>query len=248
MAPPDVTTDTLFDGTLSLRQPRRGYRVNVDALLLAAFAANGRRARLALDLGAGVGAVGLALGFRGIAKRVVLLEREAELVALARRNLAENAVAGGVEHCDLERDGLPRELSQRADLVVSNPPFFPASAGTPSTRARTARSGALEPFVTAAARALAGPRTRAAFCYPASALNELLACALAARLVPKRLRLVHATAHDPARLALVELRLAKPGGIVVEPPLFEWQSARVRSTELARIVAGDFGVDVERRD
>jgi tRNA1Val (adenine37-N6)-methyltransferase len=246
MAPPDVTTDALFDGALSLRQPRRGYRVNVDALLLAAFAANGRSARLALDLGAGVGAVGLALGFRGIAKRVVLLEREPELVALARENLAENAVSGSAEACDLERDGLPRELSQRAELVVSNPPFFPASSGTPSARAQTARSGALEPFVAAAARALAGPRTRAAFCYPAAALSELLACARDARLVPKRLRFVHATASEPARLALVELRGAKPRGLVVEPPLFEWQSARVRSAELARIVAGDFGIERRR--
>jgi tRNA1(Val) A37 N6-methylase TrmN6 len=242
MAPPDVTTDALFDGALSLRQPRRGYRVNVDALLLAAFAANGRGAGLALDLGAGVGAVGLALGFRGVAKRVVLLEREPELVALARVNLAENAVSGSAERCDLERDGLPHELAQQADLVVFNPPFFPASTGTPSARARTARSGALEPFVAAAERALAGPRTRAAFCYPASALSELVTCARDARLVPKRLRFVHATEGDPARLVLVELRSAKPGGLVVEPPLFEWQSARVRSPELARIVAGDFGV------
>lgn len=246
MATPDITTDALLDGSLSLRQPRRGYRVNVDALLLAAFAAQGRNARLALDLGAGVGAVGLALGFCGVAKHVVLLEREPELVALARENLTQNAVPGRAAPCDLERDGLPRELSQRADLVVSNPPFFPPSAGTPSARARTARSGALAPFVAAAERALAGPRTRAAFCYPASALSELLACARDARLVPKRLRFVHATQGEPARLVLVELRIAKPGGLVVEPPLFEWQSARVRSAELARIVAGDFGIEGRR--
>src|SRR5262245_55763877 len=59
--PRGVTQDALFDGALTLFQPARGYRVNIDALLLAAFAARGRRARRAIDLGAGVGAVGLSL-------------------------------------------------------------------------------------------------------------------------------------------------------------------------------------------
>jgi tRNA1Val (adenine37-N6)-methyltransferase len=236
-----VTTDALYGGGLSLCQPRRGYRVNVDSLLLAAFAANGRRARLAVDLGAGVGAVGLSLVWLGSAKRVVLLEREPELVALARENIAANAVVGTAEIRDLERDGLPRELAQRADLVLCNPPFFPPSAGTASTRAPAARGGVLEPFVAAARAALAGPRTRAVFCYPAAALGEFFACARDARLVPKRLRFVHSTRDAPARLALVELRIAKAGGLAVEPPLFEWHDERVRSPELARIVAGDFG-------
>ncbi len=237
----EVTIDALFAGALSVRQPKRGYRVNVDALLVAAFAARGRKARLAVDLGAGVGAIGLALAHVGAASRVVLVERDAELAALARSNLAENGSAGEAEAHDLERHGLPRALAQQAELVVSNPPFYPAAAGTPSARARSARSGELSPFVRAARVALAGPRARAVFCYPAAALAELLSCAHGEKLVPKRLRFVHARADAPARLALVELRLAKPGGLVVEPPLVEWQGGRARSPELARIVRGDFG-------
>jgi len=237
----DVTSDALFAGALSVRQPKDGYRINVDALLLAAFAARGRRARLALDLGAGVGAIGLVLAHVGAAARVVLVERDAELAALARENLAANGCTGDAVVHELEGHGLPRALAQRAELVVSNPPFFPPSAGTPSQRARSARSGELAPFVRAAKHALAGPRARAAFCYPSAALAELFACAEAAKLVPKRLRLVHPRADAPARLALVELRLAKPGGLVVEPPLVEWQNGRARTPELARIVRGEFG-------
>jgi tRNA1Val (adenine37-N6)-methyltransferase len=237
----EVTSDALFAGALFVRQPKHGYRVNVDALLLAAFAAQGRRARLALDLGAGVGAIGLMLAHVGAAAHVVLVEREPELASLARDNLSANGCPGDAEVHDLEARGLPRGLVQRAELVVSNPPFFPPAAGTPSRRARSARSGELAPFVQAAKDALAGPRARAAFCYPAAALAELLACAAAAKLVPKRLRLVHARADAPARLALLELRVAKPGGLVVEPPLVEWQSGRARTPELARIVRGEFG-------
>ena len=44
----ETTTDALFGGAVVLRQPRRGYRVNVDALLLAAFAVETRTYRLAV--------------------------------------------------------------------------------------------------------------------------------------------------------------------------------------------------------
>jgi tRNA1(Val) A37 N6-methylase TrmN6 len=242
-----ITEDALFDGKLRLLQPADGYRANVDALLLAAFAAAGRRAPLALDLGAGVGTVGLALHHAGGAARLALVEREAALVELARKNLARAGATGDVHHLDVTSDRLPRSLEQRADLVVCNPPYFVAGAVRnqkhPLTRA--SRTGALEPFVTAAARALRGTRGRAAFAYPAPSLAELFRAAAAAGLVAKRLRLVHAHAGAVARLALVELRRAKPGGLVVEAPLVEWAGPNLRSAELTAVVEGRFGRHAE---
>lgn len=241
MPTPDVTTDTLLDGRVAIRQPRSGYRVNVDSLLLADFAASGRTAALAVDLGAGVGALGLVLAAVGAARSLALVEADAELVALARENLLRAGARGTVHACELARQRLPAELLQRADLVVCNPPFFPAARGTPAREAaRRARSGELEPFVRAARALLSGPRARAAFCYPAAELIALLSTAEDAKLVPKRLRFVQARGDSAARLALVELRLSKPGGLVVLPPLVEW-NGRARTDELGRIVAGRFG-------
>jgi tRNA1Val (adenine37-N6)-methyltransferase len=239
----ETTEDALLDGKLRLRQPADGYRVNVDALLLAAFAAAGPVAKLAVDLGAGVGSVGLVLHSVGAALRLTLVEREADLVELARENLERAKAPGEVVRLDLGTDRLPVSLRERADLVVSNPPFFTDGSARRQKHPQTARArlGSLEPFVVAAARALRGTRGRAAFAYPARSMSELFAAATQAGLVPKRLRLVHARPGDPARLALVELRRARPGGLVVEPPLFEWAGARARSEELADIVAGRFG-------
>jgi len=178
----------------------------------------------------------------------VLLEREADLAALCARNLELAGATGSVERVDLET-ALPRSLAQRADLVVTNPPYHPAGSGRPprDPKSRRARSGALEPFVRAAARALAGPSARLCVVYPAHALPELFSTAAAVALVPKRLRLVHAAKDRPARVALVELRLAKPGGLVVEPPLVEWSAPRRRSRELERILSGRFGPRHDRR-
>ena len=244
----ETTEDALFGGALTLHQPAGGYRVNVDALLLAAFAATGRVARLAVDLGAGTGAVGLALHHVGAARRVVLVEREADLAELCAKNLALSGAPGAVEPVDLDAAELPRSLVQRADLVVTNPPFFPDGRGRPrrDPKSRRARSGGLEPFLRGAARTLAGPSASACVVYPAPALPELLAVAAAHGLVPKRLRLVHSTSERPARVALVELRRAKPGGLVVEPPLVEWSTPRRRSEELEHVVAGRFGPRMRR--
>jgi tRNA1(Val) A37 N6-methylase TrmN6 len=239
----DVTEDALLKGKVRLLQPAEGYRVNVDALLVAAFASQGPVARFVVDLGSGVGAIGLVLHAVGRASVLALVERELALVELARDNLEFAGARGEVHRLDLASERLPLGLRQRADLVVCNPPYF---AGTASRKQkhpliRAARTGEVEPFVDTAARALAGSRGRAVFAYPARALAELLHAAQKSGLVAKRLRFVHARTTEPARLALVELRRAKSGGLVVEAPLVEWAGPRTRTPELDAIVSGDFG-------
>lgn len=239
----------MFDGALSLYQPARGYRVNVDTLLLAAFAAAARpRARRVVDLGSGVGALGLAYAFLAAAARLDFVERDSSLSDLAKRNLAESKIAGAVHVADLDRSGLPGELAGAAEVVLSNPPFFDARASRRSTTdgvGGASRVGPLAPFLHAASRAL-GRRGAAFFAYPAPSLAEFLVGASGASLVAKRLRLVHAFANSPARLALVELRRAKPGGLVVVPPLVEWAARGVRSSELEALVAGRRRANADR--
>ncbi|MEO6601512.1 MAG: methyltransferase [Polyangiaceae bacterium] len=240
MAGAPTTTDTLYGGAVNLRQPASGYRVNVDSPILADFAAQGPHARVAVDLGAGVGSVALGLHHVAAAAHFELVEREAALVELAAENARESRMSHRTWCCELG-DGLPDALRQAADLVVSNPPFFdPANTRQGPHAAKTrARFGELGPFLAAAAAAVRGTRTRVAFVYPARELSRFLAEATRVQLVPKRLRLVHADAHSPARVALIELRRAKPGGLVILPPLVEWATQGVRSPELARILAGE---------
>jgi tRNA1(Val) A37 N6-methylase TrmN6 len=239
----ELTSDALFGGALRLIQPARGYRINIDSLLLADFAAGSpgtaRRVRRSVDLGAGVGALTLALNHLAGVSEAALVERDLALAELARRNLEAATVAARVFAVDLATARLPRGLNASADVVVSNPPFFEPRSSRESSdpSVRRARFGGLAPFLSAAAKALAGPRARACFCYPAGSLPALLAQAAAVQLVPKRLRLVHAAAESTARLALIELRLARPGGLIVLPPLYEWTTPGVRSPELAALIA-----------
>jgi tRNA1(Val) A37 N6-methylase TrmN6 len=221
-----------------LLQPARGhgYRVNVDAILLAAFAGRGRAASLAVDLGAGVGAVALALAYFGFARRLILIEKDPLLVELARRNVALNGLSehATVHAADVEKpiaESLP-DLAGRADLVVANPPY--TDPGRDRRAHALAKHGRLAPFLRAAADAL-GRRGRACFAYPAHELVDLSCEARRVGLEPKRMQLVHGREDRPARIALVELLHGKTGGLVVQPPLFETDAAGRPTAELRRL-------------
>src|SRR5262249_3695089 len=90
MAPRTETTDDAFlGGALRILQPKSGYRAGIDALLLAASA--GAQGQV-LDVGAGVGLVGLALARRLVEARVLLVERDPGLAELARSNIERNGL------------------------------------------------------------------------------------------------------------------------------------------------------------
>src|SRR3954471_16991492 len=83
----ETTLDAVLGGRLTLRQPKRGHRVGDDAILLAA-ATQAEPGEHAIELGAGVGAAGLALAQRVPGLNVTLVEIDAALAALARENAA----------------------------------------------------------------------------------------------------------------------------------------------------------------
>ena len=126
-----VTEDRLLGGRVSLLQPRRGYRVAIDAVLLAA-AVDARAGERVLDLGAGVGAVGLCLATRVAGCEIVGIELQHALVDLAEASARLNGVEARVRTVvhDLVHP-LPRELGS-FDHVASNPPYLPAAVADPS--------------------------------------------------------------------------------------------------------------------
>jgi tRNA1(Val) A37 N6-methylase TrmN6 len=120
------TEDAFLGGQLRLRQPKSGHRAGHDAMLLAAATA-ARSGDRVVDLGAGVGAAGLAVARRVPGIELVLVEIDGALAALARDNAASNGIgaqvivldvtsaAGGFAAAGLVPDSV--------DLVLMNPPF-----------------------------------------------------------------------------------------------------------------------------
>ena len=126
MTDAEFTEDAFLGGQLRLRQPKSGHRAGHDAMLLAA-ATPARPGDRVVDLGAGVGAAGLALASRVTGVRLVLVEIDAALASLARGNAAANAIAAEVTVLDVTADAAAFAAAGLApdsvDVVLMNPPF-----------------------------------------------------------------------------------------------------------------------------
>ncbi|OAS26818.1 tRNA1(Val) (adenine(37)-N6)-methyltransferase [Methylobacterium platani] len=156
MSPPDSASppESWLGGRLSLRQPPRGaHRAGTDAALLAASADSKTASGMTVcDLGAGTGAVGLAVALACPEARVTLVERDPEAAGLARRNVEENGLADRVRviEADVTAPGRERRqaglLPDSVDLLLTNPPFFePGRTRSSPVSAKAAAHGFSEP-------------------------------------------------------------------------------------------------------
>ncbi len=128
----DGVTLSRLSGRWWIYQLADGHRYATDDVLVAWAGTRARpEAATVLDLGAGVGSVGLmALLILPAESRLVSVEVQAASAALARRTLRHNALdrRWEIREGDL-RDPAVLGPGERFDLVLANPPFLPVSAG-----------------------------------------------------------------------------------------------------------------------
>lgn len=147
MGEADITEDALLGGLIRVRQPAKGYRVNVDTLLLArslppADVPSGP----IVEVGCGVGAVVLAIAKsvveRGV--RCVGIERDALYARLARENVELNGLSN-VEIIEADALDPPADLGQFY-RVFFNPPYDEPGSARPPADARRAAFVAERPI------------------------------------------------------------------------------------------------------
>jgi tRNA1(Val) A37 N6-methylase TrmN6 len=122
----EFTEDAFLGGQLRLRQPKSGHRAGHDAMLLAA-ATPARPGDRVVDFGAGVGAAGLAVARRVAGIKLVMVEIDEALAALARGNAASNVIPADVVVLDVtssaEAFAAAGLSPDSCDVVLMNPPF-----------------------------------------------------------------------------------------------------------------------------
>ncbi len=179
-----VTEDAALGGRLRLLQPHSGHRFGHDAILLAAAIA-ARSGDHVVDLGAGVGAAGLALAARVTGVRVTLVDIDAHLMGLARRNICLNGFEHRIRAVSLDV-AAPTSAFSAAGLksgsaaqVMMNPPFNDPvrqnrSPEVARARAHTASQDTLAIWTKTAARLLA-PKGVLTLIWRADGLADVLA-------------------------------------------------------------------------
>jgi tRNA1(Val) A37 N6-methylase TrmN6 len=241
-----ITEDAVLGGRLRLRQPKRGHRVGHDAILLAA-ACPARSGDKVVDLGAGVGAAGLAVAVRVPGAAVTLVEIDAKLAALADENVGLNGLEGRARAVTLDVAAPARAfataglVADSTTAVLMNPPFNdPARqrASPDATRAlaHAAPRSLLGPWVKTATRLLRA-RGTLTLIWRADGLADVLA-ALAPAFGALAVTPVHPAADKPAIRILVTAVKGSRAALALLPPLV-LADASARPTAAAEALLRD---------
>jgi len=155
---PHETLDAI-SGHFRLFQLRDGHRFSTDDILTAWYGTSWcPTARTALDLGSGIGTVGMICAWRLPGAKFVTVEAQGESVALARKSARYNGLTDRYEIREGDFRGAsergqpcPRETNateehadkavrapaalragEKFDLITGSPPYFPTDAGVKS--------------------------------------------------------------------------------------------------------------------
>jgi tRNA1Val (adenine37-N6)-methyltransferase len=217
------TVDEILGGRLRVIQKKSGYRFSIDALLLAHFVIL-KEGEDCIDLGTGSGVVALILACRRSRGRILGIDIQEEFVAMAKRSVEMNRLAG---HVEIRRGDVRHPETICApfsfDAAVFNPPYRRLRSGrtNPNPAKAAARheiEGTAADFLTAAAHALRDGG-RAYTIYPARWMVEMVSRMRASRIEPKRLRVVHSRPGGVGEFILVEGAKGGREEMTVLPPL-----------------------------
>jgi tRNA1Val (adenine37-N6)-methyltransferase len=133
-AAPEVAANETLDaisGHFRIFQLRDGHRFSTDDVLTAWYGtAWAPSAARVLDLGSGIGSVGMIAAWRLPGSRFVTIEAQEESVRLARKSAAYNGLDARYEirAGDFRTDDT-LAAGELFDLVLGSPPYFPLGTG-----------------------------------------------------------------------------------------------------------------------
>ncbi|HTB83232.1 MAG TPA: methyltransferase [Candidatus Sulfotelmatobacter sp.] len=189
-----TATETLdaISGHFRLFQLRDGHRFSTDDILTAWYGTTWcPSARTVLDLGSGIGTVGMICAWRLQGAKIVTVEAQNESVALARKSARYNGLEDRYEIREGDfRDAQLLRAEEKFDLVTGSPPYWPLSDGVQGDHpqkvaCRFELRGSIADYCSTAAKYLA--------------TGGFFACVFP---------------HEPAQLARVEAA-AKDSGLVI---------------------------------
>jgi tRNA1Val (adenine37-N6)-methyltransferase len=127
---PGETLDAI-SGHYRLFQLENGHRFSTDDVLTAWYGTSWcSTARNVLDLGSGIGTVGMIAAWRLPGARFVTVEAQEESVRLARKSTHWNGLEERYEvRLGDFRDPEVLKLEEKFDLVLGSPPYFPLGSG-----------------------------------------------------------------------------------------------------------------------
>lgn len=235
----EETVDEILEGGLKICQSKRGYRFNLDSLILAHFVCL-KHNTLNMDLGCGNGIILLALARVFPKTHWTGLEIQEPLATLAMKNVQTNDLTDRIKIVTGDARKIKKIFPAHSfDNVIFNPPYRKLNSGriNPLPEKAIARhevSGSLQNFLQASKHVLK-PAGKVFTIYPARRLVELIALFRQHDIEPKRMKLVFSDRGSDAVFALVEGRRSSREELKMEPPLFIYDQPKQYTEEMKRI-------------
>jgi tRNA1(Val) A37 N6-methylase TrmN6 len=229
---PDETLDAI-SGHFRLFQLREGHRFSTDDILTAWYGTSWcPSARTVLDLGSGIGTVGMISAWRLPSATFVTVEAQVDSVRLARKSAQYNGLTRryDIREGDFRQPDILRP-DETFDLITGSPPYFPTDSGVKSEHpqklaCRFELRGSVADYCTTAARHLAlGGFFACVFPYESAQLARVQAGGRDAGLIVVRQRPVIFREGDPPLVGLFGMMKAGDlpewfrGNTWTEPPL-----------------------------
>lgn len=211
---PGETLDAI-SGYFRLFQLKKGHRFSTDDVLTAWYGASWcPRAERVLDLGSGIGSVGMIAAWRLPGAEFITIEAQEESIRLARKSARFNGLENRYEirHGDF-RDPQIIQPEEKFDLVLGSPPYFPLGSGIEGDHpqkiaCRFETRGDIRDYCAVAARVLA-PGAWFACVFPTEQLARVEKAARDARLMIVRRRPVIFREGEPPLLNLFAMVLER---------------------------------------
>ncbi len=120
-----------LSGRFKIFQLRDGHRFSTDDIITAWYgSSHAPSVRRVLDLGSGIGSVGMTAAWRLPFASFVTVEAQEQSVALARRSARYNGLESRYEIRQGDfRDPGVIQPQEKFDLVLGSPPYFPLDSG-----------------------------------------------------------------------------------------------------------------------
>ncbi|MDF7636864.1 tRNA1(Val) (adenine(37)-N6)-methyltransferase [Leuconostocaceae bacterium ESL0958] len=242
---PGERIDRLPSQDIRIIQNPDMFSYSLDAVLLAHFAnPRGRGKGLAVDLGAGTGAIGLFYAAKVVGP-VRLVEIQADLAAMAKRSVALNGLSDRVQvQHQAMQDVFDTIRPGSAEVVLANPPYFPVTAATKQNQDRHYQLARHEvavdlPTLAQVANKLLKNNGKFFLVHRPDRLDEIMTALAARKLQVKRLQFVYGKADKPANMVLVEaIKAGKAGGLQVLPAIVAYDANNQYTKQVQDILYG----------
>ena len=213
-------------GKIHLFQPEKGYRFNLDSVLLASFAKLKNKGKL-IDLGTGSGILILLLNLKYPKLEYYAVEVQDEFIKLAEQNFKLNNI-----NVKLIKENIKNIknvfTANYFDYVILNPPYL-KEYHSDNTNLKIAKSeylASVKDFIKAGSYILK-QKGKLFMVSPVSRFSEIIYHLKSNKLEPKRYRFIYPTIQEKATHFLVEaVKDAKEGGDIIERPFIIYENPK----------------------